>query len=350
MEIVHFTWWAPRKSGMYESVKDQIKYERKQGAISHFIDPKKENPAPDLIDDNWLSPAPWSVAEKADIWVMHGQIPEKIKHLFDQKVTVAVLHGPTEHMVLKEWTSNRSESAFNLHINMIWRYDASVVINQHEYDVMKLYDEKDRLHYIPNSIDLERYTPEGIKWEYDHHPAIGSFDVSRLEKLPTNLIWSMPKVVEKIPNARLNLFSLPLEPVGMYRNIFCRNKERSLESKCMEMIQFGSPNLRPFMRGIDVGFNNNISGIASRVTMEMMAMGVPVVSYGGDYTNYVARIWDFDSIAEQIIRCWKDLSKSNSTLKGDTLKYAKKNFDRDSEVKKYMKLYDDLLKAKKDKK
>ena len=38
MFVVHWTWWAPRLSGMYQSVKDQIKYERKAGMRSEFGD------------------------------------------------------------------------------------------------------------------------------------------------------------------------------------------------------------------------------------------------------------------------------------------------------------------------
>ena len=344
MRVVHFANWAPRKSGMYESVKEQVKYERREGLKSDFIDAYKEKPREDQIDD-FLSPVPWSEAEKADIWVLHSLIPEKIKHLFDKKITVAVLHGPSEHMLLKEWTSKRREMSFNLHISILWRYNATVVLNQHEYDIMKLYDEYNRLHYIPNSIDLENYSPDGYKWKYHNHPAIVSFDVNRLEKLPAHIIWAMPRIIKKIPTARLNLFSLDLEPIATFRNIFCRAKGRSLEAMS-ENIQLAITDLRPFMRGADIGFNNNMSGIASRVTMEMMAMGIPVIGYDGDYTKYKPRIWNLNSIAEQLIKCWQDLSRKGSTLRKETIEYAKKHFDRGKEIKKYVKLYEELREKK----
>jgi len=101
------------------------------------------------------------------------------------------------------------------------------------------------------------------------------------------------------------------------------------------------------MKGADIMFNNNFSGILSRVGMECMAMGIPVVSYGGDYTKYHAKIFDLDSIAEQIHKCWKDLSRDGSTLRQDTINYANENFDRAKEIKKYVKLYQDLLRNKK---
>lgn len=348
MRIVHFSNFVPRQSGLYESTKDQIRYERKAGLQSDIIatQDKYKDGDPTAIDDGWLSPVPWEDAKKADIWVLHSNIPESLKPFAKDKVNVAILHGPNEHMLLKEWTSGRDNSAFNLHINITWKYDATVCLNKHEYDIMKHYDEHDRLHYIPNSIDLERYTTEGeYAWEYVNRPAICSFDVPRLEKLCANLIWSMPKVVERVPNARLNIFSLTLEPIGMWRNIFCRSKKRNLEHLC-ESIQLENNNLRPFMRGADIGFNNNISGIASRVTMEMQAMGVPVISYGGDYTPYVARIWDLDSIAEQVERCWNDLTKTGSRVNKLTKAYAMKYYDREKEVKKYVKLYTELMEKK----
>lgn len=151
----------------------------------------------------------------------------------------------------------------------------------------------------------------------------------------------MPYIQEKLPNARLNIFSLLLEPIGQWRNYFCRSHGRKLEKSC-ENIQLANRNLKPFQAGADIGFNNNYSGIASRVTMELMALGVPVVSYNGDYTKYHARIFDLHSIAEQIERCWKDLSASGSTLKDDVKAYAREHFDRGKEVKKYVALYEKI--------
>jgi len=199
---------------MYESVKDQIKYERREGLQSELVDPNENGrKGKKGMDDGWLSPIPWKQAEDADVWVCHAKIPVELQNkYFDKKVTVCVLHGPSEHMLLTEWMTERKTEAFHLHIKILWSYDATVVLNQHEKDIMELFDEYGRLHYIPNSIDLERYQDKNIPaWEYQHHPAICSFDVPRLEKLPANLIWAAPKIIDKVPSARLNIFSLEVE-------------------------------------------------------------------------------------------------------------------------------------------
>lgn len=326
---------------MYESCKDQVKYERREGIRSELAIHYTAEPSEKHTDDGWMVPITWEEAKKADVWVLHSGIPSDLKPMQKTKKTVAWLHGPTEHLTFKEFNKVKGGS-FNTHVNILWEMDATVCINTHEYDIMKLYDEKkDRCHYIPNSIDLERLE-NIIPWEYDNHPAILTCDTPRVEKLNYHIIWAMPYLIEMIPSAKLNVYSLTLENIALWRNLFCRAHERKLEEYC-ESIQLQNRNLFPFMAGGDIGFNNNISGIASRVTMEMMALGVPVVSYNGEYTDYHAKPFDLHSIAKKIRRCWKDLTKKGSTLKADTIKYAQENFNRGIEVKKHIELYKKLL-------
>jgi len=341
--VVHWSNWGPRISGMYESVKNQCKYERRAGLRSECAISYEKEPDLETRKDNWFTPITWEEAKKADVWVLHSNIPGELIEDRKKKVSIAVLHGPTEHMIFKEW--EKESKSLNLHIDLVWKMDATVCINTHEYDIMKLYDEKvGRVRYIPNSIDLEELKIDAM-WQYDHHPAIISCDTPRVEKLPFHIIWAMPYIADKIPDARLNVFSLLLEPIEMWRNIFCRSHKRRLETLC-ENIQLANNNLKPFQSGADIGFNNNYSGIASRVTMEMMSYGIPVVSYGGEYTKYHAKIFDLHSIAEQVERCWNDLIVPGSTLKADTLKYAQENFHREKWVKDYVALYEELLSKK----
>ena len=343
MKVVHWTNYVPRRSGMYESVKDQVKYERLNGIESDLAEPnKKHKDGREDVDDGWFSPIPWEKAKKADIHVLHAWIPDEFKNDKTKK-HVAVLHGPNEHMLWKEFTSDRKDESFNLHLRILWTYDATIVHYDHEWEILKLYDEKDRLHLVPNSIDLSRYQGDDVhEWKFWHRPAILSCDTVRLEKLPAQIMWAMPKIVEKIPDARLNIFALPLEGISTWRNMFCKAKKRAIEAAC-ENIQFEINDLRPFMKGADIMFNNNMNGIYSRAQMEMMAMGKPVVAYNGDYTPYIAKIWDLDSIAEQVVKCWQDLSAKGSKVKVKTKRYAEKNFDRSKEVLKDIAVYEKVL-------
>ena len=115
---------------------------------------------------------------------------------------------------------------------------------------------------------------------------------------------------------------------------------------CCENVQMKTTNLKAFIKGGDIGFNSNYSGIASRVSMEMMAVGIPIVSYNGDYTDYHAKIFDLNSIAEQVARCWKDLNNPKKKLREKTIEYAYKHYNRADKVKEYVKLYEKLKEEK----
>ena len=354
MKVVHFAIMSPEgtsiKSGMTESTFDQIKYERREGLESDFIDAVR--PDSTGLKNGWLEAVDYHQALLADIWVIHSNLPSNLFEYIQKPENrkkhkiVSIMHGPVENMVLKEWSflmKQIDEPSFtDTHINAIWQWDACVVLNQHEYDISILYDENDKLIYIPNSVDIERYTTDAPKWPYTSHPAIISCDVPRPEKLPVHILWAMPKVVERVPTARLNFFGIPLENVEFFKHLITRAKKRNLDLDCMESFQLKTPTLLPYMNGADIGFNSNFSGICSRVHMEMMLQGVPIVSYNGDYTDYHAKIFDLNSIAEQIERCWKDLNDPKKKLREKTIAYAKKNFSREIEVKKYVKLYEKL--------
>lgn len=351
MLITHFTPMAPGKSGMYESTKDQIKYERREGLDSEFID--AVNPKGWGRKDDWLDSSRWDMAYDADVWVIHSNLPPPLfEYIKDEKnrkkhKLVSIMHGPVENMILKEFAfmlKNIQEPAFSVtHINAIWDHDACVVLNQHEYNVSVLFDENEKLVYIQNSIDLERMEGK-FKWEYDNHPAILSCDVPRIEKVPIHILLAMPKIIERIPTAKLNMFALPVIDIEFWRNIICRSKKMQLHLECIENFQMRMNTVDPFIIGADIIFNSNYSGIMSRVHMEAMAAGVPVVSYNGDYTPYHAKIFDLDSIAETVQQCWDDINSTD--LKFETKLYAHENFDRSRQVKKYVKLYEGLKEGK----
>lgn len=355
MKVVHFCQMAPHKSGMYESTKDQIKYERREGIESDIVD--SMSALNTGRKDDWLETVSWEKAKDAEVWVIHSRIPPPLEeYIADEKnrkkhVILSNCHGPVEHMLLKEYgaamLNNHDMRTFTeTHINMVWGYDACVVINQHEYDVSILYDENDKLHYIPNSIDLERVDAKASDWPYVKRPAIVVADYPRFEKTPAHMIWAMPKVIEKLPEARLSVLGIPFENVEFWRNVFFRSKNLNLIMGCVDNLHIKSGPVIPYMRGADVMFNSNFSGILSRVGMEAMALGVPVVSYNGDYTDYHAKPFDLDSIAEQVERCWNDLNNPKKKLREKTRSYAKKHFDRGVNVKKYIKLYEKLKEEK----
>ena len=128
MKVAHFAIMSPAgspiKSGMYESTKDQIKYERKEGLNSIFIDAiMPDNTG--LVDD-WLKAEDYHDGFNADVWVVHSNLPSNYKerlkaHRHEHKV-VSIMHGPVENMVLKEWSFLIKDIRIGFHGNAYKRY------------------------------------------------------------------------------------------------------------------------------------------------------------------------------------------------------------------------------------
>ena len=81
MKVTHFTTFAPAKSGMYESTKDQIKYERREGLESDLV--CTFHPDNDGMKDDWLVTQPWRSAMDSDVWVIHAGLPLPLKNFVE---------------------------------------------------------------------------------------------------------------------------------------------------------------------------------------------------------------------------------------------------------------------------
>lgn len=341
MNIIHFSNFAPNKSGLYECTKDQIKYERKLGLNSDLI--IYDNKNPQNISDSWLEPVSWDKAKEADIFVVHRGLPLEIVKDFPKTKKIIILHGTSEYILLEDIFSQAEKQGFNSHINYINNYDGASVVNQHDYDILKLYDYTDKLRLIHDAIDLERYNLEGYVYPYKNHPQILYCDSLRINKHPAHIIWAMEEIVKEIPNAKLTIIGLSLFDILIWRNLILRSKSGCLRKNC-EVIQFHSNEVVPYMRGADILFNGNMSGIPSRVEMEAMACGCQVISYNGDFTKFKPIAFDIKDIAKKTIECCKYIEQNKESAILESQQYAKSHFDMEQKVKdEYIPFYKEIL-------
>ena len=342
LKILHFSNWAPSRSGLYECTKDQIKYERKQGINSQLAVYEIENPK-DLQDD-WLTPVSWDWAKKADVFVIHRGLPPEVQKKFPKTKRLVVLHGTTEYLILEDIFSKAESQNFNSHINFINRNDATTIVNQHDYDILKLYDYNDKLHLVNDAIDIEKYNLDGYKYPYKNHPQILYCDSLRVNKHPAHIIWAMEHIVKEIPNARLTIVGLDLEDILTWRNLLLRSKNGNLKRYC-ELIQFKTGDVLPYMRGADILYNSNASGIFSRVQIEASACGCQIISSNSKYTPFNFKTYDIKDIARAAIDCWKHIEKDPVKAREEARQVAVENFNMEDKVKnQYIPLYLQILK------
>src|ERR1035437_7456805 len=282
MKAVHFSNWAPRRSGLYECTKDQIKYERKHEIDSQMAITETEVPSKSLIDDKWLKPITWDQAKDADLFVIHRGLPAKLEDL--KKPDIVIIHGTVEFLMLDEVYSHAEKTGFNSHINLINNCSNCVSVNQHDYDIYKLYDSSDKLTMIHDAIDVDRYTISGYQYPYAHSPQILFADSLRPNKYPAHVIWAMAEVVKTIPDARLTVVGVDIQSILTWRHLILRSPRGHLAEN-IENIQLLTSDNAAYMRGADILVNGNMTGIPSRVELEAMACGCQVVGYG-DFTPW----------------------------------------------------------------
>lgn len=341
MKILHFSNFAPNRSGLYECAKDQVCYERRMGIDSQMAVYEIENP--DNLQDGWLKPVSWDWAKNADIFVIHRGLPPKVQKLFPNTKRVVVLHGTTEFLILEDIFSEAEKQGFNSHINFINNNDATTVVNQHDYDILKLYDYNDKLSLVNDAVDMERYNLKGYKYPYKNHPQILFCDSLRINKHPAHIIWAMEHIVKEIPNARLTVIGLDLTDILTWRNILLRSKQGNLKRYC-EVIQLKTADILPYMRSADILYNSNASGIFSRVEIEALACGCQIISSNSKYTNFNFKAYDIKDIAKSAIECWRYIEKSPVQARKNARKVALKYFSMEKKVsKEYVPLYNRLL-------
>ena len=339
MKIVHFSNWAPRRSGLYECTRELVEYERKLGHISEMAIFETENPSDTMVDGDF-KPVSWESTKDADIFVLHRGIPGKLEEL--KKPTVCVIHGTPAFLMQEEVISHAEKTPFNTHINLLKDCAATVAVNPLDYDIYKLYDGRNKLTMIHDAIDTAKYTIEGYQYPYSNHPQILFADSLRSNKYPSHIIWAMAEVVKRIPNARLTVVGLDLLGILTWRNLLLRSPGQHLNAN-IENLQFATNDNPQFMRGADILFNSNISGVPSRTELEAMACGCQVISYNGYITKYQARAFDIKDIADQICKCWDDIKDDLPQARLNARQWVLDNASAEAKAKEYVALYEKVL-------
>lgn len=333
MKVAHWSSFAPSRSGLYEAAKDLVLAERAAGIDSMFINMSVADPEKHLakcpggrLDECNLNPSTWEEAKDAHIWVVHRGIPVEMIEEAKKHYTVMAIHGGPEHMAMADIASNGNTQSFNSHINMVNNYSKAVALNEHDYKIWQLYADPGQVVHIEDSIDVSRFAPEGYAWEFHGLPAILYADISRNIKLPFTLYWAMPGVHKKLPEARLEVYGLPFAEINTFRNMMIRAHDITLLGT-LESVQLITSDLRPMMRGAHIGVNPNLSGVRSRVTMEMMACGLPVISSNGDYPIRQYRPYDTVGLERAICVAWEDMKKDIPAAREKARAWAIEHWD-----------------------
>lgn len=349
IKAAHFLNFTPHQAGIYGTARDLILAERKQGIDAQAIDYGNGMNAPQRHSRVWckdgevetISPE-WAVKE-ADIIVRHSAIPQRV---FDtHKPIVMPLHGAPEYTFMLEHTGETRTLKEIIVSAENPDYKAFITFWPQNVFVWQTLLPGKKVLYIPPSVDLDFFKPEGKKWKFDKG---GDFNIvitnvwRKEYETPYSVLFAAAKWVrEKHPSARVHVFGVPQDNVKYPKNDGPVNRtlltlqKQGLVGSCHGLV----PNLDEVYRSADMLVTPHV--LASRTVRESLACGCPIVAATGNkFTPYVAHPKDIDGFVDAIDRCFNDKSDKRTAAR----KMAEKEFNLDQVGQAMNRVFLEILK------
>ena len=308
MKIAHFAVFSPNQSGMYGTVRDLILAERMQGIDAQFIDYSIDGSGNvfsrvGLVDKDVITVSHDWAYKEADILVRHSLITEPIIQV--GKPIIMTMHGRPEYSFMQEHYDKSPVASIMINHEFDDKYAAYVTFWEEHLLFWNLMMPGRRIDYVPAIVDLKRFNPEGPKYKsvnFTGNPNIIIADMWREDITPFSLIEAVETFRQKYCNtAKLHIFGLPPKDKGFTAQMSQRLHDNGLLGEGNMLVPF----MDTVYRSADILVTPH--RIATRVIMEALASGCPVVAGTGcKYTPYTADPRDPESFADQINRCWQD--------------------------------------------
>lgn len=331
--IAHWVQFAPGHSGMYETVKELVKYEKRipgvlAGIVEPMDKPKCRNGGQiDPIDTDIITQS-WNWAfQQANIHMVHFMQHPYIRRL---KPRIFVMHGSIEACLYSELDPPKHKfSSLSTAIAMLNSCDASIAIHKRQYNMFKAFDYGNKLSYIRRGIDLERWCPDGAKMNLNGEPAITYGEIWRHMKDPLVAMYGVYEFCKRHDKAKFHPFGC---------TYYVDTWNRMLQSSRFYEIlgQHGIAGHQAFpehwYRGADINISPVMNGEDSRAAVESLACGTPVIGWDtNQYNDFVptrkAKAFDWFDLADQIADLWSELQSDREGVRTKCVEYARENFD-----------------------
>lgn len=328
MKIAHFAVFSPNQSGMYATVRDLILAERMQGIDAQFVDYDINSSGTiysrvGLTDRDIITVAPDWAYKEADILVRHSLIAEPIIRV--GKPIVMAMHGRPEYSYMLEHYNQSPVMTIMTNHEEDDKYAAYMTFWEEHLLFWNLIMPKREMTYIPCSVDLKRFTPEGEKFfsqNWTGIPNIIIADMWREDITPFSMIEAVERFRQKYcSTVKLHIFGLPSKDKGFTTQLAQRLHSSELLGEANTIVPF----IDKVYRSADILVTPH--RIATRVVREALASSCPVVAGTGcKYTPYIADPRDPDSFAQQINHCWEDLQEHKDEMRASAREVAEKSF------------------------
>jgi hypothetical protein len=347
LKITHWCLWGPRRSGMYETVRELIAGENKiEGVLAGMcaVPPpgaSKRDTAryiqggmTDVIHPE-MRTQDWGWAYKfADIHVIHYTFDKRLGKL---KPKVFMAHGTPEAVL--EGSLKDKDAAKSLLSGAEWinKFEGTIVTSQRAKMFWGVFDPTggSKMHLVNKGIDLEWWQKSATTRDLKGEPSVLYGEVWRGIKHPALLFYAMDELYKRNDQARLNAWSL-----STHRDLWTGFIGQAGFWKFMGQENIPSVEDYPehfYSRG-DVLVSPVVYGDVSRVGQEAMACGCPVISwdtdpYGDNHPYKAVKGFDVMELADKIQEAYEEVLDDREGVAAKCRKIAETYFDIDEEAK-----------------
>jgi glycosyltransferase involved in cell wall biosynthesis len=331
--IAHWCQFAPGKSGMYETVKELVKYENRiNGVLAGIVEPMdrpdcQKGGKIDPIDDDIVTQSwNWGFQDATVHMVHFTQLP----YIARLKPRVFMVHGSLEASLYSELDPSQHKfSSISTAVQLINSCDASIALHRRQYFLYKQFDYSNRLSHIRRGVDLERWKPKGAKMNLDGKPAVLYGEVWRHMKDPLLTFYAMYEYARRHPEAKFHIFNC-----NEYYDTWKSLLEMGRFYEMLGVHGLGGHQTFPehWYRGAHMLISPVMTGEDSRVAIESLACGTPVITWDSNpYDDYEptakAKPFDINDMAEQVAKIWDKMELNETKVRKECVVYARENFD-----------------------
>lgn len=327
LQICHWTNFAPNKSGLYETVKELIKYENRiDGVLAGMVDPAKREGGQQDPDGLTTQSVDWGVKD-CNLHMIHYT---ETKDTINLSPRIFMTHGTVEACLESEMTpQGEVGQSFSSCMQRIANCEATISFNKRAKYYWSQFDPtNEKVHCVTKGIDLEKYKPMGTRRNFDGTPKIGYAETWRAIKHPLHLLFGINEYFKRNPYMKFH-------PVGASQNwrlwhkiILLANFHRLLGKYEMSM---SVVDIDQWYRGFDMMVSPVLTGEPSRAGLEALACGCPVISWDTNPFDDMkafrkAKFCDPVDLANQIESLWDEIQKDPLGIRVKARRIAEENY------------------------
>ena len=343
MKIGHILPFTPHQSGLYESGREVIEEEIKQGHDARFLDSEGKYHQY-LLDRGVRSCSLSWFLREPDIYVMHQTCEKAILDRISKPI-VLILHGTPKDTF---WADAFKDSkSYELVLDFLEdsRFYFLSLWKRHMEFWKPLMG--DRVGYAPSCVNLTRFNPDIEPYSFRGSslgsPNILFGDTWRIDKLPFEIMHSFNYFKKEYPEARIHIYCKQETNKTLWPRFFTRiveNKDYYLGEYDGMISDFPQ-----VVKACD--FVVTPQRDSTRIIRESLAIGTPVVALDGcRHTPYTADHYYPLKFKEAMVTCWENMKVSKDSLSSECRDYAEKNFNVENTVSELIKFLERVLSEK----